>query len=41
VTANAGKDVQKEGYFSIAGEIASWYNYSGNQFVIDSSENWT
>jgi len=29
VTADAGKDVDKED-FSIVGGIASWYNYSGN-----------
>jgi hypothetical protein len=40
VTANAGKDVKKEEYSSIAGEITSWYNNSGNQFG-GSSENWT
>jgi hypothetical protein len=31
VTADAGKDVKKEEYFSIAGGIASWYNHSENQ----------
>jgi hypothetical protein len=30
VTADAGKDVEKEEHSSIAGEIASWYNRSGN-----------
>jgi hypothetical protein len=40
VTAGAGKDVEKEENSSIAGRIASWYNYSGNQFG-GSSENWT
>ena len=40
VTADAGEDVDKEEHSSIVGGIASWYNYSGNQF--DSSlENWT
>jgi hypothetical protein len=40
VTADAGKDVEKEKHFSIAGEIASLYNHSGNQFG-SSLENWT
>jgi hypothetical protein len=40
VTADAGKDVEKEEHFSIAGGIASWYNYSGNQSD-GSSGNWT
>jgi hypothetical protein len=40
VTADAGKDVEKEEHFSIAGWIASWYNHSGNQFG-GFSENWT
>ena len=31
VTADAGKDVEKEEHSSIAGGIASWYNHSGNQ----------
>jgi hypothetical protein len=31
VIADAGKVVEKEGQFSIAGGIASWYKYSGNQ----------
>jgi hypothetical protein len=30
VTADAGEDVEKEEHSSIAGEIASWYNHSGN-----------
>jgi hypothetical protein len=30
--------VEKEEHFSIAGGIANWNNYSGNQFG-DSSEN--
>ena len=38
VTADAGEDVEKEEHSSIAGEIASWYNHSGNQFC-GSSEN--
>jgi hypothetical protein len=29
---DAGEDVVKEEHFSIAGEIASWHNHSGNQF---------
>jgi hypothetical protein len=40
VIAVAGKGVEKEEHSSIADEIASWYNHSGNQFG-DSSENWT
>jgi hypothetical protein len=39
VTADDGKDVEKEEHSYIAGGIASWYKNSGNQFVI-SSENW-
>ena len=31
VTADAGKDVEKEGHSSIIGGIASLYNHSGNQ----------
>ena len=31
VTADAGEDVEKEEHSSIVGEIASWYNHSGNQ----------
>jgi len=31
VTADAGKDVEKEEHSSIVGGIASWYNHSGNQ----------
>jgi hypothetical protein len=38
VTADAGKDVEKEEHYSIAGGTESWYNYSGNQFG-SSSEN--
>ena len=38
--SDAGKDAEKEEYSSIAGEIASWYNHSGNHFG-GSSENWT
>jgi hypothetical protein len=40
VTADAVKDVEKEGHFSIAGEIASWYNHSENQSG-HFSESWT
>jgi hypothetical protein len=40
VTADAGKDVEKEEHFFIAGGIASWYNHSGNQ-TGGSSENQT
>jgi len=29
VTANAGKDVEKEEHSSIVVEIAVWYNHSG------------
>jgi hypothetical protein len=39
VTAHVGEDVEKEEHSSIAGEIASWYNHSGNQSG-GSSENW-
>jgi hypothetical protein len=38
MTLNAGQDVEEEEHSSIAGGIASWYNYSGNHFV-GSSEN--
>jgi hypothetical protein len=31
VTADAGKDVEKEEHSSIAGGIANLYNHSGNQ----------
>jgi hypothetical protein len=40
VTADAGKDVEKEEHSSIVGGIESWYNHSGNQSG-GSSENWT
>jgi len=40
VTADAGKDVEKEEHPSIVGGIANWYNHSGNQSE-GSSENWT
>jgi hypothetical protein len=39
-SADAGEDVEKEEYSSIAGGIASLYNHSGNQSG-GSSENWT
>jgi hypothetical protein len=39
VTADPGEDVEKEEDFSIAGDIASLSNHSGNQFG-GSSENW-
>jgi hypothetical protein len=39
VTADAGKDVEKEKHSSIVGGIASLYNHSGNQSG-GSSENW-
>ena len=39
VTADAGKDVEKEEHSSVAGGTASWYNHSGNQSG-GSSENW-
>jgi hypothetical protein len=31
VTTDAGKDVEKEEHSSIAGRIANWYKYFGNQ----------
>jgi hypothetical protein len=40
VTADAGKDVEKEEHSSTAGGIARWYNNSGNQSG-SSSEYWT
>jgi hypothetical protein len=40
VTADAGKDVEKEEHASIFGGIASCYNHSGNQSG-DFSESWT
>jgi hypothetical protein len=39
VTADAGKDVEKEEQSSIAGGIASLYNHSGKQSG-GSSQNW-
>jgi hypothetical protein len=40
VTADAGKDVEKEEHSSIVGGIVSLYNHFGNQ-PGGSSENWT
>jgi hypothetical protein len=40
VTADAGKDVEKEEHSSIVGRIASCYKHSGKQSG-GSSENWT
>ena len=34
-----GEDVEKEEHSSIVGEIANWYNHSGNRSG-NSSENW-
>jgi hypothetical protein len=34
VIADAGNDVEKEEHSFIAGGIASWFNYSGNQLVV-------
>jgi hypothetical protein len=39
MTADAGKDVEKEEHSYIAVGIARWYNHSGNQSG-SSSENW-
>ena len=39
MTADVGRDVEKEEHASIVFEIASWYNYSGPQFG-GSLENW-
>ena len=39
MTADAGEDVEKYPHSSIAGEIVSWDNHSGNQFG-GSLENW-
>ncbi|EDM09953.1 rCG44461 [Rattus norvegicus] len=38
-TTDIGKDVEKDEHSSIVGEVANWYNYSGNQSG-GSSENW-
>jgi hypothetical protein len=40
VTADAGKDVEKDDHSSIAGGVESWYNHSGNKSG-SSLENWT
>jgi hypothetical protein len=32
LTTDPVEDVEKEEHSSIAGEIASWYNHSGDQF---------
>jgi hypothetical protein len=40
MTADAGKDVNKEEHCNIFGGSASWYNHSENHFG-RSSENWT
>jgi hypothetical protein len=40
ITADAGKDMEKEEHSFIVGGIASLYNHSGNQSG-SSSENWT
>jgi hypothetical protein len=40
VTADAGKDVEKEGNSSTAGGIGICFNHSGNQFG-GSTEIWT
>jgi hypothetical protein len=40
VTADVGKDVEKEEQSSTVGGIANLYNHSGNQSG-SSSENWT
>jgi hypothetical protein len=40
MTADAGKDVEKEGDSFIACAIARRYNHSGNEFG-GFSENWT
>jgi hypothetical protein len=40
VTADTGKNVEKEEHSSIVGGIANLYNHSGNQSG-SSSENWT
>jgi hypothetical protein len=40
MTADAGKNVEKEEHSSNPDGITSWYNHSGNQLG-DYSENWT
>jgi hypothetical protein len=39
VTADVGKDVEKEEHSSTVCDIASWYDHSGNQSGVP-SENW-
>jgi hypothetical protein len=39
VTAEAGRDVEKEEHSSIAGGIASWYSHSGNHTHIHTIKN--
>ena len=39
MTTHVGDDLEIKEHFFIAGEIANWYNHSGNQSG-DSSENW-
>jgi hypothetical protein len=39
VTADASESVEKKEHSSIVGEIANWYNHSGNRSG-NSSENW-
>ena len=39
ITADSGKDVEKEEHFSTVGRVVNWYNYSGNH-PGDSSEKW-
>jgi hypothetical protein len=39
VTTHIGEDMDKEEHSSIVGEMANWYNHSGNQSG-GSSENW-
>jgi hypothetical protein len=39
VTTHVGENVEREKHSSIAGGIANWYNFSGNQYR-GSSENW-
>jgi hypothetical protein len=40
VTADVGKDVEKEEHSSVFDGIASWYNYWRNKSG-SSSDNWT
>jgi hypothetical protein len=41
MTADAGKDVEKEEHSFIVGGITSLYSHSGNLSGSSSSENWT